>query len=94
MRTRFLHVANGTSTTRTIEAAGLPGIRSIWADPLFEGPVPALSDAELLEVRMRFLAGAQAPSREPGREAIRLSIPRTTCANGGLPSPVMNPTTS
>ena len=61
VRTRFLHVANGTSTTRTIEAAGLPGIRSIWADPLFEGPVPALSDAELLEVRMRFLAGAQAP---------------------------------
>jgi sigma-70-like protein len=55
---RFLHVANGTSTTRTIEAAGLPGLCSIWADPLYEGPVPGgLSDADLLDVRSRFLAG-------------------------------------
>lgn len=55
---RFLHVANGTSTTRTIEAAGIPGAVSIWADPLYEGPVPAgLPDAELREVRARYLAG-------------------------------------
>ncbi len=55
---RFLHVANGTSTTRTIEAAGIPGARSIWADPLYEGPVPAgLSDSELLEVRRKYHAG-------------------------------------
>src|SRR5262249_31203776 len=55
---RFLHVANGTSTTRTIEAAAIPGARSIWADPLYEGPVPGgLSDAELLDVRRRFLTG-------------------------------------
>jgi hypothetical protein len=54
--TRFLHVANGTSTTRTITAAGIPGAWSIWADPLHEGPVPAVSDAELVEVRRRFLA--------------------------------------
>jgi len=41
----------------TIEAAGIPGACSIWADPLHEGPVPSgLSDAELLDVRMRFLA--------------------------------------
>jgi hypothetical protein len=54
----FLHVANGTSTTMTIEAAGIPGACSIWADVLYEGPVPAgLSDDELLDVRMRFLAG-------------------------------------
>ena len=56
--TRFLHVANGTSTTRTIEAAGIPGACSIWADPLHEGPVPGgLDDTELLDVRMRYLAG-------------------------------------
>ena len=56
--TRFLHVANGTSTTMTIEAASIPGVCSIWADPLHEGPVPGgLSDAELLDVRMRYLAG-------------------------------------
>jgi hypothetical protein len=55
---RFLHVANGTSTTRTIEAAEIPGRCSIWADPLYEGPVPArLTDAELIEVRAAFLAG-------------------------------------
>jgi hypothetical protein len=54
--TRFLHVANGTSTTMTIEAAGIPGMCSIWADPLYEGPVPSgLSDAELLDVRARYL---------------------------------------
>lgn len=57
-RVRFLHVANGTSTTRTIESAGIPGARSIWADPLYEGPVPAgLSDTELLEMRQQYLNG-------------------------------------
>jgi hypothetical protein len=55
---RFLHVANGTSTTDTIHAAGIPGSTSIWADPLHEGPVPArLTDEELLDVRARHLAG-------------------------------------
>jgi hypothetical protein len=59
----FLHVANGTSTTGTIQAAGIPGARSIWADPLYEGPVPGgLSDVELLDVRMRYLAGPDAPT--------------------------------
>jgi hypothetical protein len=53
---RFLHVANGTCTTRLIEASGIPGTLSIWADPLYEGPVPGgLSDEELLEVRARYL---------------------------------------
>ena len=60
-RARFLHVANGTCTTTIIEAAGIPGARSIWADPLYEGPVPAgLNDAELLEVRRQYLAGPNA----------------------------------
>ena len=55
---RCLHVANGTSTTDTIHAAGIPGATSIWADPLHEGPVPArLTDEELLDVRARHLAG-------------------------------------
>jgi hypothetical protein len=60
---RFLHVANGTCTTRIIEAAGIPGARSIWADPLHEGPVPGgLTDDELLEVRTRFLSGPEEPT--------------------------------
>lgn len=55
---RMLHVANGSSTTGLIEAAGIPGARSLWADPLYEGPVPGgLNDQELLEVRARYLAG-------------------------------------
>jgi hypothetical protein len=55
---RFLHVANGTSTTDTLAATGIPGKRSIWADPLYEGPVPGgLSDEALLEVRARYLSG-------------------------------------
>ena len=64
-RNQFLHVANGTSTTRTIEAAGIPGSRSIWADPLYEGPVPGdISDEALVDVRAQYLGGSQ-PGREP-----------------------------
>ena len=56
--TRFLHVANGTCTTHIIESAGIPGTLSIWADPLYEGPVPGgLTDAELRDLRARHLAG-------------------------------------
>jgi hypothetical protein len=56
-KARFLHVANGTCTTRIIESAGIPGTVSIWADPLYDGPVPAgLTDAELLDLRTRHLA--------------------------------------
>jgi hypothetical protein len=61
--TRFLHVANGTSTTATIHAAGLPGRSSIWADVLHDGPVPGgIDDAALLDVRARFLAGEYGPT--------------------------------
>jgi hypothetical protein len=76
-RTGFLHVANGTCTTRLIEAAGIPGTLSLWADPLYEGPVPSgLSDAELLEGRARYLAGPADTSfvawggREASRDAV------------------------
>ena len=56
--TRFLHVANGTCTTQLIQAAGIPGTLSIWADPLHDGPVPGgLTDEELLEVRTRYHTG-------------------------------------
>ena len=57
-KTRFLHVANGTCTTQLIQAAGIPGALSIWADPLHDGPVPGgLTDEELLEVRTRYHTG-------------------------------------
>ena len=75
--TPFLHVANGTSITNSIEAAGIPGRRSIWADPLHDGPVPGdIDDAELIEVRRHHLAGPVSsaawrgsdPSREPAND--------------------------
>jgi hypothetical protein len=56
MTPRFLHVANGSSTTMTLAEAGVPGAMSIWADPLHDGPVPGgLSDEQLLEVRRGYL---------------------------------------
>jgi len=62
---RTLHVANGTSVTDTLALTGIPGTLSIWADPLHDGPVPAgLSDAELVEVRTRYLLGDFAPSED------------------------------
>ena len=51
-----LHVANGHSTTRLIEAAGLPGRTSIWADPLHDGPVSDVSDEQLVRIRAEFIA--------------------------------------
>lgn len=61
MASRLLHVANGTSTTMTIEAAGIPGITSIWADPLHDGPVPGgLDDDALMAVRMQEHAASPA----------------------------------
>lgn len=71
---RFLHVANGTSTTNTLEAAGLPGPTSIWADPLHDGPVPAgVSDEELLVVRTHYLAGVadEAAAADPANDLRR-----------------------
>ena len=63
LTSRFLHVANGTCTTQIIESAGIPGTVSIWADPLYEGPVPGgLTDVELLDVRTRHLAGETDPA--------------------------------
>lgn len=51
-----LHVANGHCTTRLIEAAGLPGRTAVWADALYDGPVPDVPDDELVRVRAAFIA--------------------------------------
>ena len=69
---RFLHVANGTSTTETIREAAIPGLTSIWADPLHDGPVPGhLTDEELLDVRARHLASAGIDAADPIAELRR-----------------------
>jgi len=71
-RTRFHHVANGTCTTRIIEAAGIPGTVSIWADPLYDGPVPGgLTDAEMLDVRARHLGPPTEPADVDGVNDLR-----------------------
>jgi hypothetical protein len=70
---RFLHVANGSSVTNTLADAGVPGVLSIWADPLYDGPVPAgLSEEELLEVRRQFHAGPPGgPADDPANDLRR-----------------------
>ena len=53
---RLLHVANGTCTTRLIERTEIGGAVSIWADVLYEGPVPgSIPDEALIDVRGSFL---------------------------------------
>jgi len=69
---RFLHVANGTCTTSVIRAAGIPGLRSQWADLLNEGPVPGgLTDEELVVVRERFLVGPDANLDDEHENSLR-----------------------
>ena len=69
---RFLHVANGTCTTSIIRAAGIPGLRSQWADVLNEGPVPGgLTDEELVAVRERFLVGPDANLEDEHENSLR-----------------------
>ena len=69
---RSLHVANGTSVTDTLALTGIPGPRSIWADPLHDGPVPAgLSDDDLVEVRTRYLLGANGVQDDPWNDLHR-----------------------
>lgn len=55
----MLHVANGHATTALIERAALAGRSMVWADALYDGPVPGdVSDEELLRVRAAFLASS------------------------------------
>lgn len=63
---RVHHVANGTCTARLIDAAGLPGTTSLWADPLHDGPVPGgMADDELVEVRTRHLGADGSAAVDP-----------------------------
>jgi hypothetical protein len=55
-----LHVTNGDSTVYGLRQAHVVGDLVAWQDVLHEGPVPALSAAELRPVRARFLGIAEA----------------------------------
>jgi len=51
-----LHVTNGDSTVEGLRRSTVVGDLMAWRDVLHEGPVPALSAAELRPLRARFLA--------------------------------------
>jgi len=67
--TGALHVTNGDSTEVTLRETGLAPRIVVWRDVLHEGPVPAVSDAELRDTRARFLAGADGADIEAARRA-------------------------
>jgi Domain of unknown function (DUF1835) len=52
----LLHVTNGESAGNTLRQTTLGGAVLSWQDVLHEGPVPALSRAELRAVRARYLS--------------------------------------
>jgi hypothetical protein len=51
-----LHVTNGDSVVDTLGRTSLGGDALPWRDVLTEGPVPAVENAELRDVRARFLS--------------------------------------
>jgi DNA-binding transcriptional MerR regulator len=52
----LLHVTNGESAGNTLRQTGLGGAVLSWQDVLHEGPVPAVTPAELRAARARFLS--------------------------------------
>lgn len=66
-----LHILNGDSTRITLEQSTVPGTYAVWADVLYEGPVPplAVGAAEWRRVRASF-HGAGDAAREA--EALRM----------------------
>jgi hypothetical protein len=62
-RPGVLHVTNGDSTAASLLQTTLVERIVVWRDVLHEGPVPDVADAQLRDVRLRFLTGAD---REAG----------------------------
>ena len=55
--TSMLHLLNGDATAERLRPAGIPGTLAVWADVLYEGPVPRdPSSAEGVRTRARVLA--------------------------------------
>jgi hypothetical protein len=75
-----LHVTNGDSTEVTLRETGLAPRIVVWRDVLHEGPVPAVSDAELRDTRALFLAGADGADVDAAR---RLFEERDRTRGGG-----------
>ena len=58
-----LHVTNGDSTADSLLQTTLVERIVVWRDVLHEGPVPAVGDAELRDVRAHFLGGDEGVDR-------------------------------
>jgi hypothetical protein len=57
MKTLLLHVARTDGIAARLRRSGLPGRVVVWAEPLYEGPVPAGQSAEALrQARARYVA--------------------------------------
>jgi hypothetical protein len=61
-----LHISNGDATD--VPGTGLARRVVYWRDVLHEGPVPAVTPAELLQIRAEYLAGPD--STGPGRAEV------------------------
>ncbi|HEY7017751.1 MAG TPA: DUF1835 domain-containing protein [Gaiellaceae bacterium] len=66
----LLHVTNGESAGNTLRSTSLGGAVLPWNDTLHEGPVPAVSRRELLDVRAAFLSGCGWGSRREIRSSL------------------------
>lgn len=55
-RKSLLHVTNGDATVSALRAAGFAEPILPWRDLLHDGPVPAVPEGELRQVRARFIA--------------------------------------
>ena len=51
---RTLHVLNGDSTRLSLERSDIPGVLTVWADVLHDGPVPNVSASELRRIRAQY----------------------------------------
>jgi hypothetical protein len=54
----MLHVRCGSDIVETLQRGGLPGEIIVWADPLSQGPTPALTGAGWYDTRAEFIAQA------------------------------------
>ena len=82
----MLHVTNGDSVVRGIEALGVGGEVIAWRDILHEGPVPTGLDAAALRaVRTRFLADQGWGEAEGIEAELRARDERLAAAHGREP---------
>jgi hypothetical protein len=72
-----LHVTNGDSTANSLLRTTLVERIVVWRDVLHEGPVPEVADAQLRDVRLRFLTGAD---REAGMDPERRDFEKRDAA--------------